>query len=372
MEKENEKMLVETNNLDEIKEDKSPSNEEETIETKEEKEIEEVVIADKKVKLVKEIYKEEELGVKEAIGNDTVTDLNDIENERIKFYNNYKKQSRISNILMLVVLLFIIVAVILLVNKNSVLKIIGWVLVALLVVGMILYYALVKRRNPDSTKAYVEKINKLFNGYVFGLTELKDTVTDSLEKMELSDAIADKVYSDLIRIGSRNIVYGSYKDAHFKVGDLALYARGEKQQVTAFVGKYVSYPNTLNFDGRIIINICAEKPSDMATDILDLEKKDLSNYKTELVPNLSIYASEGLNINEIIKDKFLAKLQKIEVKDHLLNINLVIWGGHSAAYLSYDDAVIALPFDKEFDQSSIKQYRTNLVDVLSLLSDINK
>ena len=329
----------------------------------------EVVIADKKVKLVREVENlDNELSKQVSVKTDTITNLDDIENERIAFFNEFNKRRRNSNILTAVALVCIIVSIFFLVNDNSVLKLIGWIIIGLLIVEMILHYALVKRKNPQLTKDYIEKINKMNNGYVFGLTELKDTVSDSLERLELSEAIADKVYLDLIRIGSRNLVYGAYKNGHFRVADLSLYARGEKQQVTAFVGKYITFPNTIKFNGRIIINVSSDTPTDLPTDVLDLVKTDLSSE----FKNMTIYCSEGVNYKEIIKDKFLDKLAKIEIKDHLLNINLVIWGGHSAVYLSYDDSVIALPFDKEFDKTSISQYRDNLVSVLSLLADINK
>ncbi|MGM9874087.1 MAG: hypothetical protein ACI31G_04140 [Bacilli bacterium] len=348
-----------TNTEEEKVDGDAPSNEETTNN-------EEVVATVNNVKLVREKEPEVEIGKQVSVKGETITNLDDIENERLTFYTDYKKRQKRSNILAIVVVAFIALIAFFIFSGNDVLKIIGWVIAGLLILGMILNYALFKRKTPDLTQKYIEKINKLSNAYVFGLSELKDTVSDSLEKMPLSEIIADKVYVNLVKIGSRNIVYGAYKESHFKVCDLALYTHGEKQeQKAAFVGKYITYPNSLKFDGRIIINVCGEKPMDLPTDILDLEKKFSED-------SLTIYAPEGLDYKDVIKEKFLNKLKKIELKDHLLNINVVLWGGHSAVFLSYDDTVISLPFDKEYDQSSIKQYRNNLMDILDLLASINK
>lgn len=293
-------------------------------------------------------------------------DLNDVEDARLNFFNSYKKSKRTSNIAMGVVLVVVIAAFILIVQKSQVMKIIGYALAGVAIVGMIIFYALNKNKFPNLTKEYINNINALLNGYTFESNELSKTVTDSLEKIEQSDVISDRVYTNVNKIGSRNVVYGGYKDAHFRVADLAVYSIQEKnKQVPVFVGKYLTYPNTLDFSGRIIISLSGEKPIDLANDIDDL--KEL--YKEE---NLTIYGPEGLDYKDILGSKFISNIKKIEIKDALLNINFVIWGGHSAAYLSYSDGIMALPFDKPFEKACFIQYRDNFMETLSILSLINK
>ena len=63
--------------------------------------------------------------------------------------------------------------------------------------------------------------------------------------------------------------------------------------------------------------------------------------------------------------EFIKKFKSIAVERHLLNLNLVIWSGHSSAYLSYDDMIMTLPFEKPFDKESNEQYASNLLDVLN-------
>lgn len=316
---------------------------------------------------------EEENSSKDEIFEETIStkldkpaNLHDVEEARIKFYNIFKKNRKISNIAMLVVLVIIIVAFVLIVQESQVMKIIGYVLAAASIIGMIIFYSVNKNKFPTITKEYVKDINYLLNGYTFEPAEFSQTVTDSMEKIDQSDVISDQVYLNVSKVASRNVVYGKYKNGHFKVSDLAVYAIKDKtKQEPVFVGKYLTYPNTLNFSNRIIISLSGEKPIDLASAILDLKELYKEN-------NLVIYGPEGLDYNSILGAKFISKIKEIAIKDYLLNINFSIWGGHSAVYMSYSDSIIALPFDKPFDEKGFVQYRENLLDLLSILSLINK
>ena len=50
------------------------------------------------------------------------------------------------------------------------------------------------------------------------------------------------------------------------------------------------------------------------------------------------------------------------------NINIAVWAGHSAAYLSYDDAVMAIPFDKPFDYEGFEQSCKDVDSIVKLLA----
>ena len=136
-------------------------------------------------------------------------------------------------------------------------------------------------------------------------------------------------------------------------------------KAVAFIGKYLELQNTLHFEGRYILNFRAEKPNDLPTDIDDLV--ELNNAE-----NFVVYGPEGSDYTKDIPAKFIAELKKIKVAGNLLNLNVVLWAGHTGVYLSYDDPVVALPFDKPFDVEPQNAFKNDLLAVLDAERLINK
>ena len=136
-------------------------------------------------------------------------------------------------------------------------------------------------------------------------------------------------------------------------------------KAVAFIGKYLELQNTLHFEGRYILNFRAEKPNDLPTDIDDLV--ELNNAE-----NFVVYVPEGSDYTKDIPAKFIAELKKIKVAGNLLNLNVVLWAGHTGVYLSYDDPVVALPFDKPFDVEPQNAFKNDLLAVLDAERLINK
>ena len=133
-----------------------------------------------------------------------------------------------------------------------------------------------------------------------------------------------------------------------------------------FVGKYFSISNNVAFDGRIIISIRnPEKETDLPDCLEDLELVKEDN-------ELRIYASKGLDVKEVLGTKLISELRKNKIEEHLLNINIVIWGGHTACYLSFDDETMVVPFEKEFSSKPYEQYEKTQFDILNSLKVLNK
>lgn len=284
-----------------------------------------------------------------------------IENARVKFASSFKKGRYKSYIAMGIVLAAAIGAVICLGMNEQYWKIIGWSIVGAVVVGMIIYYIINRNSMPGKTKDYIKLVNEQLNMRNFADTRISDAMVDEKDKMDLSDPISDAVYASLNNIASRNVVTGKFLGRSFKVADLGLYSGEGKKRSAAFVGKYLSYPNELHFEHRYIIVSKGAQGIDKPTDIEDL---------VPLVDegNFVIYGQKDAVPATDLSQKFIDAIKKIKVYDHLLNLNVVIWAGHSAVYASFDDSVMTLPFQKEFDKSSNEQYASTLIQLLEALS----
>ena len=84
---------------------------------------------------------------------------------------------------------------------------------------------------------------------------------------------------------------------------------------------------------------------------------------------LTVYGLEGANYHDIIDNKILSQLKKLKIEGHLLNVNVVFWGGHTAVYLSYDDPILTVPFEKEFDKAAFEQTIVDLDICLDAITE---
>lgn len=288
-----------------------------------------------------------------------------IEDARKELYKSYTMSRRVSNILMFVVVAAIVGIMFLVINNNQVLKIVGYSLAGALLVGMILYYVLTRKNFPNKTKDYVTLVSKTVNAEIFKNQEFDEINSNPDEKLGLDDLIGDGVYQEATGVNSRNVVRGTYKKHHFLYAEAALTRPStRKQQVPPlFVGKYISLPNDLKFDGRFVLVFKNPKdPLDLpnaVNDLAVLEDKD----------DFMVYGPEGANYRDAINNKVVSQLKKLQIGGHLLNVNVVFWSGHSAAYISYDDTIMSVPFDKPLDKAGFDQSFKDILNCFNALTE---
>ena len=79
-----------------------------------------------------------------------------IEDARNDLYKAYAKSRRISNILMFAVVIAICGIMFMIIQNNQALKIVGYSLAGAILLGMILFYLLSRKKMPTKTKNYME------------------------------------------------------------------------------------------------------------------------------------------------------------------------------------------------------------------------
>ena len=317
-----------------------------------------VNINEKEEKLENEVV--EEKPAEEAKTYDVI-----IEDARQELFKSYAKSRRISNILMFAVVGAIVGIMFMIISENDVLKIVGYSLAGALIVGMILYYVLTRKNLPNKVQKYVPFVMKTLNDRMFSMQGFSGIQNDPEEKLKMDDLVGDGVYVEANGINSRNVVRGVYNGHHFLYAEAALTRPStKKQQVPPlFVGRYISVPNQIKFDGRFIFVFKNPKqPLDLPnaiTDLSVLEEKD----------EFAVYGPENANYHDIINNKIISQFKKLQIEGHLLNVNVVVWGGHTAVYLSYDDAILSVPFDKPFDKDGFEKSLDDLVICLKAMSE---
>ena len=284
-----------------------------------------------------------------------------IEEARLNFFKVVKKGRIRSYIAMGVVLALAVGSVVCIGMANAALKIVGWALVGAAVIGMLVFFIVTRNITPNATKAYIATVNKELNQRNFADNQFTDCSTDEKEKLELADPISDAIYSGLTAIASRNVINGKFAGRTFKLGDLGLYSGQGKSRTSAFVGKYFSYPNDLHFEGRYILVFKGQTPVDLPSDTADLDT---------LVdePNYVVYGKKDGKYEKELGKEFLAAVKRVGIERHLLNLNIVVWSGHTAVYASYDDQIMTLPYQQNFDNEPNEQYANNILDLFNACS----
>lgn len=290
-----------------------------------------------------------------------------IEEKRDPLYKSFLKSKKVSNFLTFGVLGMVIAGMILVPNEAMWMKILGWSLLGAGMVAMLLFYFLSKRTFDGKTREYISFVNATINQKTFSNEKFENIdITDG--KIEVDGVAGNGVYKNVVRVASRNVIKGSYEGINFQFAEAALFKRdeGKKQPTTAaFVGKFIDVTNELNFAGNIVINISREEPVD-APNALD-DKKLLYNED-----GVAVYGDENCKFRDIIGEHFFGNVKKIKAANHLLNLAFSFWAGHTFVFMSYDDDVIALPFDKPINKDAVNSFVDDLEKVFNVVKLLGK
>ena len=340
--------MEEKDNINKIKEDQAPEQENVTEESKEEKAEE----------LEKELDSSIEINKPNPDGK-TYDEV--VEEERQSIIAQNKKSSRLSTISIILVLGFSIAGIFLL----GTIPVVSYILMGCAIVTLVVFSIVTHRIARPDIKGYIVKASTAINEFVFADTRFSEVKYDPNDKLELSDVFSDGVYDGLVRVASRNMVEGKFENRSFKVCECALFYPGQgKKQAPAFIGKYLTLTNDLHFEGRFVIVSKGEQDSDIPNALGDLSQIENDG-------KFFIYGPDT-NVEKVLGKKFINTVKNIQVSGHLMNLTIVLWSGRTIVYASYDDATITLPFYDKYQADTAVAYRKDLVEILEALQLINK
>ncbi len=288
-----------------------------------------------------------------------------IEEARQEIQKKYSKNRRVSNIVTFISVAFIVVAFILIVQSTAWMQYVGYGVGGATLIFMIVWYFVNRNKLPRAVKEYVKVVTKTLNGHAFRNTEFSELKSDPNDKLQLTDILADGVYKDATSIASRNVITGEYAKRSFSIGDVAMRTGSGKKTENIFFGKYITYVNDLHFEGRYVIVSKGAQELDLPNALEDL-------VVLEEDEKFLIYGPEGRTYKKELGTKVVPLLKQIKVDDPLLNLVVCLWAGHSAAYLSYTDAIISLPFEKEYNKEPFDSYVSEQNQIMNALKTLIK
>lgn len=291
----------------------------------------------------------------------------EIEEKRTAIYKEFQTSRKVGNFLTVLILIISIGSMILISGAYPWMPILGWSLLGAGVIGMIAFYLLSKKKFESHTMEYIAFVYNTLNKQTFS-DDVYSDIEETPNKVEIKDFDGNGVYTNIVKVASRNIINGKYYGNSFKFAEAAIYKKleGKKQGMTcAFVGKYFEIENTIKLDGSIVINIGREKLID--------EPNAVANRTTLYSQDgITIYGDEGVDFRSIVGNEFVGKLKKISVEKHLMNCAISVFGGRTIVFMSYDDDVIAMPFDKPLKPEAFNMFVDDLKNIFGVVSCLGK
>ncbi len=316
--------------------------------------------------------KEEPLNQKVVESFEYVDDsLKQIEEDRKIFLANFKKQNVIKWVVGLICLAIVVTTWILVPNlgtNNGVRA--DWVMpimivvIVLCLVATFTYSVLLKKSISRKTRTYFDNYYENLNKYVFTDKAYSDVSLQKPGKISMPEFVENKIYSDVIDVGSRGLTEFKYNNLLMMVVEAAAQIKNEKRMIPVFVGKYLVGPSSYQDDDVILIYIKGDKRALPPTNI-----KELKNVLDE--DTFLIYSNNS-NWKKYVSKDALNKIKKIKTGEQLVDVAISLCGGKTYVCMGYDDPTMVLPLEHAFDPAPMMEFKGELLDFCQIIEAFNK
>ena len=295
--------------------------------------------------------------------------LQKVEDTRKVFWKSYKLHNTLKLIVMMICLSAIVVAFI--VFPNTPLKetpklqtglTIG---VAVLALGGTYGYSLyVRKKFERRMKDYFELYFNCCNEYVLGEKGYSDVELQKPGKITLDEFNECGLYKDVIESGSRGLTTFKYHNIEMSIVDCAGNVKAEKRMKPVFVGKMLRTTAKYIGDIPVIVYI---KGNERALPPTNLE--GIHNVQED--EHMVVY-SEYKDWKKVLTGPVMKALAAIKTDKILVDVAISIKDGRAFIMLGYDDPLMVLPLQTEFNSKPTESYKKDMAKVCELVEALNK
>lgn len=326
--------------------------------------------------------KTEEVTVEKEVENDYVPPVEEtpapityeadslkaIEDERLNFFRTFKLQNTLKWVIALICIAAIVVAFIVIPNSitgNDNLKsglMIGIAVGAL--VATLGYSIFTKRSMNKKMKLYFNHFYSNVAKYAFDQEGFANAVVQEPGKINIDQFNDCRLYKDIAEVGSRGLTEFEYNSIPMAIVDCAGNVRADKRIKPVFVGKYL-FSATSYVDEQIIAiyfkgNDRSLPPTNL-TEIATVEDNE----------KFVIY-SNNKNWKKVITPAIIKQLNTLKMGDLLVDLAISMHDGKMFVAFGYDDPIMVLPLQNQFNPKPIMQYKNDLMDVVKIVEALNK
>lgn len=291
-----------------------------------------------------------------------------IEDHRSVFWKSYKTHNTLKMVVMMVCLAAIIVAFLVFPNVfkgNSGLQTGLTITLAVLALGGTYGYSLYVRKKFDrKLKEYFFLYFDCVNQYVFEEKGFSNVEVQKPGKITLDEFNECQLYKDVIEAGSRGLTTLKYNNIDMSIVDCAGNIKADKRIKPVFVGKMVRSKAPYEGDKPVFVYL---KGNDRA-----LPPTNLDEVKTVLDNEKMFVRSEYKDWKKVLNTKVMKEIEAIKLDKILVDLALSIYGGKVYIMMGYDDPLMVMPLQNEFNSGPVEGYKKDILQIAKLIEALNK
>ena len=321
---------------------------------------------EEKENLVEQNVEEQEVVVKD--NKYPHPSLQKVEEERQVFWNSYKLHNTLKMVVMIICLAAIIVAFIVfpkvLGDKPKLQTGLTITVAIVALAGTYGYSVFVRRKFDRKMKAYFDLYFRSVNEYVFGDKGFSEVELQIPGKITLDEFNECKLYKDVAEAGSRGLTNFKYNKIEASIVDCAGNVKAEKRMRPVFVGKMVRAKASYEGETPVFVYL---KGNERA-----LPPTNLEEVKNVLEDQKMVVHSDYKDWKKVLNSGVMKALAAIKVDKILVDVAISIYGGKVYIMMGYDDPLMVLPLQQEFDSKPTEIYKDNMACIGKLLEALNK
>ena len=292
--------------------------------------------------------------------------LENIEEARAQFLKVYKIQNVfkwvVSSVCIALVIFGAIVIPNLIPGTNGTIAMVSILVGAL--AGTILYSVFTRKSIRHKMEAYFNLYYQNINAFVFECDDIKNITAQFPGKIEPVAFTDNNLYKDVIEVGSRGLTEFEYHNIPVAVVDCAAQVTVEKRIAPVFVGKYLYAASNYQFDEPLYIYFKGDKRA--------LPPTNIDDFKAVQDDKKMIIRSNNPNWKKVITADVKKILQSIEMNKQLVDLSVSLQKGRIFVCMGYDDPLMVLPLQNQFDPKPTEIFKSDVVNVLRLIEEFNK
>ena len=294
--------------------------------------------------------------------------LQKVEDEREIFWKSYKTHNTFKLIVMMLCLAAIVVAFIVfpqVLKDKPKLQTGLTIMIAVLALGLTYGYSVYVRKKFDrKMKVYFDLYFNSVNEYVFGGKDYSDAELQNPGKITVDEFNECKLYKDVVEAGSRGLTTFKIKGIEASIVDCAGSIKAEKRVKPVFVGKMLRAPASYKGDKPIYVYLKGNERA-LPPTAIDEVKNVLEDQKLYV-------RSDYKDWKKVLNGTVMKAIEGIKVDKILVDVGITLYDGKVYVMMGYDDPLMVLPLQSEFNAHPTEVYKKDMAAVSKLIEALNK
>ena len=294
--------------------------------------------------------------------------LKEIELERQSFFKTFRIHNTLKWVITVVCIVALIVGLIVIPNAipdNENLKTALMLVICIVaVVGTFGYSAFCKRYINSKMRRYFNFYYRKTAEFAFDQEGFGEPVVQEPGKIDIDFFKETNLYKDIISVGSRGLTEFSYNGIPMRIVECAGNIKDGARERPVFVGKLLHCAGKYLGEQAIVVYFKGNDRALPPTNITELKIiEDNEKY---------IVYSNSPEVKKIINKDIKKIMNTIDMNEYLVDLAISMHDGKLFVCFGYDDPLMVLPLQNQFNPKPNEQYKKDLGSVIKLVEALNK